>query len=82
MSDVDQIDELLMARVQPRWQKAAMIIGTTMIEAKEELVGIDDFFLAARIQQLAKAGKIESRSDLNHIRYSEIRSVKASPSKL
>jgi hypothetical protein len=75
MNNLHRIDELLRSHVKSRWQKVAMVIGETMLDAKSELAGIDDSFLAERVRQLVKTGVIESRGDLDQIRYSEIRSI-------
>jgi len=80
VDDFDRIDELLLARVQERWRKVAFVIGRTMIEADDELSGVDDLLLAERIRCLALSGKIESRGDLGTLHDSEIRAPRTTQS--
>jgi hypothetical protein len=75
MNNLQRVDELLLSHVTSHWQKVAMVIGLTMLDAESAVAGIDDSFLTARVRQLAKAGLIESQGELDQIRYSEIRSI-------
>lgn len=73
MINTQLIDDLLLSQVTLRWQKVAMVIGTTMLEHKQGLSEVDDTFLRERIKLLVDTGRCESQGNLNQIRYSEIR---------
>jgi hypothetical protein len=55
-------DEMLTSLVTEHWQKAARIIGTAMADEMEDgIIQSDDTFLAARLDALARDGRLEIR---------------------
>lgn len=67
------IDAVIFSVMKPRWQKVAMVVGQAVERCKELGLSISDEALAARIQVLAEAGRIEDIGDLRRWRYSEVR---------
>jgi hypothetical protein len=68
-----RIDELLLSQVRQSWRKAAMIVGTVLLEHRSELAGFSDETLLSHLQVLANSGQIEAQGDLSQMRYSEVR---------
>lgn len=73
MTSQPRIDELLLSHVASSWRKAAMVIGTVLLEHREELAGTDDSALLKHLQALTDSGRIEARGDLSQMRFSEVR---------
>jgi len=67
------IDDLLLSHMTLRWQKVAMVIGTIMLDHKQDLLAVDHGFLTERIKLLVDTGRCEAQGNLNQIRFSEIR---------
>ena len=68
-----RIEELLLSHVGKHWRKAAMVIGTVLVEHRSELEGLGDSELLEHLQSLAASGKIEALGDLTQMRFSEVR---------
>ncbi len=68
-------DADLLSFVEPRFRKAAYVIGSAMMKSEHTygVLNAGDFLLAARLRALAAAGLVESKGDLTKIRYSEVR---------
>lgn len=71
-SQVDEIDEALLAEAKPHWQKVAKIVGTVMARADHRLVAPDVFY-AQRVARLVELGKLKAEGDLGRMRFSEVR---------
>jgi hypothetical protein len=54
-------DPLLMSYVTEDWQKVSRIVGPAMVAQNDDLRQAGDIFLAARIEALAKTGRLEMR---------------------
>ena len=69
----DPLDALILAAAKSRWQKVARIAGE--VEGRLEDIGqtVEDRRITERIQALADAGQLESKGDISHWRYSEVR---------
>ena len=67
------IDAVLFSTMGPHWKKVAMVVGRALHRCKELGVSISDEVLAARLQALAEAGRIEDIGDLRMWRFSEVR---------
>jgi Protein of unknown function len=70
---VTDIDGILFSILKRRWQKVAMVVGDAVGRCRELGPNISAEILAARIQALAEAGRIEAVGDLRKWRFSEIR---------
>jgi hypothetical protein len=68
-----RIHELLLSQVRQSWRKAAMVVGTVLVEHRSELAGLNDEELLKHLQALASSGQIEAQGDLSQMRYSEVR---------
>jgi len=88
--ELAQIDSVLLSHALDKWRKIANIIGRTMneVEGKEnsgaedsfsEVVkGLCDVFYSQRVRDLVNSGLLESRGNLDYMRYSEVRLPQAS----
>ena len=74
-SEVEAIDNALLANASEKWQKVARVVGTTMMELPCRVEGIPDVFYSGRIKRLVEVGLLESQGNLSHMRYSEVRRV-------
>ncbi len=72
VSEVD-IDAIIFAVMRPHWRKVAMIVGQALEQCNQLGISISDEALAARLQALAEAGRIEDVGDLRKWRFSEVR---------
>jgi len=64
----EDIDSLILAHAQPRWQKVAMVIANV-----GQPTGIEYEIIAARIGALVADGKLDSAGNTEQWRHSEIR---------
>ena len=72
-AELCHIDDALLSNISTQWRKVARVVGTTMSEQENRIIGIPDVFYAQRISQLAKKGLIESQGNLQAMRYSEVK---------
>lgn len=71
-SQVAFIDSVLLADCATSWRKVARIVGTALThwpEVAEVPIG----FFARRVKALVEAGKVESKGNLDYMRFSEVR---------
>ena len=68
-----ELDEAILATTERNWRKMAYIVGTIVEHFKRRATQLDAEIAAARIQELAKRGRIESQGDLRKWRFSEVR---------
>jgi hypothetical protein len=72
---ISHFDAVLLKQIEPRFLKAARIVGTAMMEQwDQDIINVGDFFLSCRLSILARAGVIESKGDLRRLAFSEVRS--------
>jgi len=69
----EKIDELILQFTADRWQKVAMVVASVLLDGGKEMDEVNDYEVADRVKVLASEGRIESRGDLDEMRYSEIR---------
>ena len=67
------VDKLIFATLKENWRKMALIVGNVFQACKTRSIPLSDEVIAARIQELAEAGRIESQGNLTKWRYSEVR---------
>ena len=67
------IDEVLFSVMRPHWRKVAMVVTQGVDRCKELGIQVSYEMLAARLQALAEAGRIEDFGDLRMWRFSEVR---------
>ena len=72
VSEAD-LDQLIFSALESNWRKTARVVGNVAKSCKALGWAIDAEMLAARVQALAEAGKIESAGDLRFWRHSEVR---------
>ena len=72
-AEIQAIDNALLANTCDRWRKVARVVGTTMAELPDRVVGIPDVYYSQRVQKLVKEGALEAQGDLSYMRYSEVR---------
>jgi Protein of unknown function len=72
VSEAD-IDAVILSVMIPRWQKVAMVVIRALKRCEELALPISGEALAARIQVLAKSGRLEDIGDLRKWRHSEVR---------
>jgi len=72
-SQVSLIDSLLLADCAPSWRKVARIVGTALTKGSEELAEVPVGFFAQRVKALVESGKLESKGNLDYMRFSEVR---------
>jgi hypothetical protein len=78
---ISYFDSILMSYVTEDWQKVAKVVGSTIASQMDDwIVQSGDMFLAARINALAKSGRLEiqGKSALE-ILYSEARLPRSAP---
>jgi hypothetical protein len=67
------VDKLIFAALRENWRKVAMIVGNVFQTCETRSIPLSDEVIAARIQELAEAERIESQGNLTKWRYSEVR---------
>jgi hypothetical protein len=67
------IDAIIFLVMKPRWRKVAAVVGDALGRCRQLGLEISDEALAARLQALAEAGRIEGIGDLRKWRFSEVR---------
>jgi hypothetical protein len=72
VSETD-LDGMLFSLMKPWPQKMAMVLGDALGQCRERGWPISKEELAARIQQLVEADRLDSRGDLRMWRFSEVR---------
>jgi hypothetical protein len=72
VSEAD-LDRLIFSALEPNWRKTARVVGDLVIRCEALAWPIDAEMLAARVQALAEAGRIEGAGDLRAWRHSEVR---------
>jgi hypothetical protein len=72
ISEAD-IDAVILSLIQPQWRKLAMIVVRASERCRQMGFPISQEALAARIQALAEAGRIEHVGDLRKWSFSEVR---------
>jgi hypothetical protein len=72
VSETD-IDAVILSVMTPRWQKVARVVGRAFERCEELALPISGEALAARVQVLAKAGRLEDIGDLRKWGHSEVR---------
>jgi hypothetical protein len=72
VSEAD-IDAVLFSAMRPYWRKVAMVVGHALDRCRELGISSSHEVLAARLQALAEADRIEDIGDLRMWRFSEVR---------
>jgi len=72
-ADLNNIDSTLLSNISSQWRKVARVIGTTMNEIDNKIIGIPDVFYSQRVSYLVNKGIIESQGNLQTMRNSEVR---------
>jgi Protein of unknown function len=72
VSEAD-IDAIIFSVMKPQWRKVAVIVGYARTRCEELGIPISNGAVAARLQALAEANRIEDIDDLRKWRHSEVR---------
>lgn len=80
-AEIELIDHAILSNITYRWRKMAMVIGLTMTNYTDRVLGIPDTFYASRIRKLVENGQLESTGNLAGMRFSEVRLCQVSNSK-
>ncbi len=72
VSEAD-LDSIIFSFLRPRWQKTAKILGDAFKRCETLALPVDLQVLAARLEALADANRLEVAGDLRKWRYSEVR---------
>jgi hypothetical protein len=72
-SEIQAIDDALLANTSDKWRKVARVVGTTMMELPSRVEGIPDVYYSQRVRKLVNEGLLESQGNLSYMRYSEVR---------
>jgi hypothetical protein len=72
-ADLQVIDAAILANSSDRWLKVARVVMWTEKALKERFPGLSYIFYAQRLIQLAEQGHLDSRGNLEHMRFSEVR---------
>ncbi len=67
------IDQMILALVDTRWLKVAMIMARVDMALEKQGVNIRPLAVRARIVTLVNTGLLESKGDVRRPRYSEVR---------
>jgi hypothetical protein len=67
------LDDIIFSAMHPQWRKTAMILVKAGERCRERSWPIGLEVLAARIQALAEAGRIDHQGELRYWRFSEVR---------
>ena len=59
-AELSYIDSTLLSNVSSQWRKVARVIGTTMSEQDNKIIGVPDIFYSQRLSLLVKKGIIQS----------------------
>ena len=70
---VQRIDEALLSDCVARGRKVARIIGTAFTLLRDEIPDVPLGLYSRRVQALVAAGKLDSRGNLDYMRFSEVR---------
>lgn len=73
MPSPSEIDEVIMAAVEKRWLKVAMVVVNVMTEMERAGIEIDAEVIGARIEALIGQGKLQCQGDPKRWRHSEVR---------
>jgi hypothetical protein len=71
--DVRRIDEALLADCAIHARKVARIVATAWKALRDDLRDVPLGFYVRRVQAIVAAGRLESRGDLDYMRFSEVR---------
>ncbi len=75
VSEAQAVDALILGKCSARWQKVAMIVGSSLDEYEERFPNLPYVFMSVRMQELESEGRIEVQGDVFEMRFSEIRLV-------
>jgi hypothetical protein len=70
---IQMIDVAVIANASNQWRKVARVIGSAMEARSNTVPPVPDIFYSQRVRQLAAAGKLEWRGNLDYMRFNEIR---------
>lgn len=72
-AQIQRIDDALLSDCTRRARKVARIVGKAWMQLRDELQDVPIGFYAQRVKMLVDVGKLESRGNLDHMRFSEVR---------
>ena len=72
-NETKSIDDVILAQSTDRWRKVAIVVAKVMHCVDDKYPEMPDVFYAQRIRMLVARVRLESRGNLNYMRFSEIR---------
>src|SRR6266404_5872732 len=72
-ADLQFIDAAILANSSNRWLKVARVVTATEDALRNHYPDLSYIFYAQRLIRLAEEGRLESQGNLEHIRFSEVR---------
>ena len=72
-TDVEAIDDALLAASSQTWRKVAFVVGSALQSLSERYSGVPDVYFSERIRALVGSGKLVSQGNLLRMRFSEVR---------
>ena len=72
-TDLQVIDAAILANSSNRWLKVALVVARTEDALSNRYPGLSHIFYAQRLIRLAEKGSLESQGNLEHMRFSEVR---------
>jgi hypothetical protein len=72
-SELEAIDQALLAATTKHFRKVAFVVATAFHQLADQLPPIPDVFYAQRVIRLVKLGQLEAQGNLRRMRYSEVR---------
>jgi len=73
-AQINQYDSIILSFVTPDWRKMPRLVHDAMTHANENsIIQCRDIMISGRVLALIRAGVIEARGDLSHMRTTEIR---------
>lgn len=72
-AQIQRIDDALLSDCVRSARKVARTVGNAWMQLRDELQDVPVGFYAQRVKMIVDAGKLESRGNLDHMRFSEVR---------
>lgn len=72
-TDIQVIENTLLAQTSDKWQKVAKVVGMAMAKLPNRIKGIPDVYYSERVHIPVQEGLLVSKGDLICMRYSEVR---------
>ena len=72
-SDAAAVDQLILSLCTVRWQKVAMVIGSSLDEYDKRFASLPYVYMQVRMLELIERGVLEAQGDVMSMRTSQVR---------